>query len=339
MNMKPLQHMTLALAVIPACVRVEPVQQTPTPRAGSPQQELAVLEGEYSFSEKKCMRTAEEVVDMQRRCSATQWADCVYSATMYYRGCGVTADRAQADALFQRACGFGSILGCSMAGVLERDVERGIELLQKPCALGYLAACGNIGIKLFNRGNQADVERATELLDRACREEHVYYCGTLGKIVRKWKLTPRFAATQGLLEHACQERDLDSCYMLALVLDEGSLGIEDRDRAAELNWAACHQLDYLPSCNSLGYMLVQGHGYPKDEQKGAMLFYVGCNRGYGPSCDSMGEATEKGWGGPASPAKAVPFYDKGCELGFEDACQHARALRAAGTEVGEPTGN
>jgi len=333
MKFKSSQLCTLALTFSASCGHVEGVRHAEAPRAGMPLQELAVLEREYSFNVNQCIRTAEEVVDMQHRCSEARWADCVYAATMYLRGCGVAADRVKAEALFQRSCGFGSSLGCAMAGVLTKDFERGIALLEEPCALGYLAACGNLGIKLFNRGKRADVARATELLDKACREEHVYYCGALGKLVIKWKIEPRFAATQTLLEHACKERDLESCYMLAIALEDGSLGTVDYDRAAALNWATCHQLDHLPSCNSLGYMLVLGRGYEKDPLKGAMLFYVACNRGYGPACDSMGEATEKGWGGPASPSKALPFYDRGCELGSEHGCKRAKELRAAGSGI------
>jgi TPR repeat protein len=196
-----------------------------------------------------------------------------------------------------------------------------------------------MGLQLFNRGKEADVARATDLLNKACREDDVYFCGFLGQIVIKWKIEPRFAATQTLLEHACKERDLDSCYVLARALEDGSLGTMDYDRAAALNSASCHQLHYLPSCNALGYMLVLGRGCEKNPLQGAMLFYEACNRGYGPSCDSMGEATEKGWGGPASPAKALPFYDRGCDLGFEDACKRSKELRAAGSGIVEPTGN
>ncbi len=320
-----------ALTVSAACGHVEGVPHAESPRAGVPRQELALLEREYSFNASQCIRTAEEVVDMQRRCSDTRWADCVYAATMYLRGCGVAQDPVQAEALYQRSCGFGSVLGCAMAGVLTKDFERSIALLEEPCSLGYLAACGNLGITLFNRGNKTDVARATDLLAKACHEDHVYFCGTLGEIVIKWKIEPRFAATQALLEHACKEQDLDSCYILAIALEGGSLGTVDHVRAAALHSAKCHQLNHLPSCNSLGYMLVLGQGCEKNPPQGAWYFYEACNRGYGPSCDRMGEATEKGWGGPASPSKALPFYDRGCELGSEQACKRAKELRAGGS--------
>lgn len=318
-----------ALAVSTACSRGHAVPPARAPRPGVPQEELALLEQEYSFNDDRCARTAEEVVDMQRQCSEARWADCVYTATMYLRGCGVAQNKEHAEALFQRACGYGSVLGCSMAGVLAKDFERSIALLEKPCALGYTAACGNLGLTLFNRGEEADVARATNLLDKACREDHVYFCGALGKIVIKWKIEPRFAATQTLLEHACKTRDLESCYMLAIALEDGSLGTVDYDRAAALNWSTCHQLDYLPSCNALGYMAVSGRGVEKNPEQGALLFWMACNRGYAPSCDSMGEATEKGWRAPASAAEALPFYDRGCQLGSAHACQRAKELRAA----------
>jgi TPR repeat protein len=337
MKLKSSQLWMLALPVNAACGHVEGVPQAQAPCAGTPQQELALLEREYSLNERQCIRTAEEVVDMQRRCSETRWTDCVYAATMYLEGCGVAKDPVLAEGLYQRSCGFGSRLGCAMAGALNTDLERSIALLEEPCAQGFLWACGKLGAALFNRGKEADMARAMDLLDKACREDRVSFCGDLGKAVVKLKIEPRFAATLGLLEHACKAKDLDSCYVLAVALEDGSLGTVDYDRAAALNSATCYQLSHLPSCNSLGYMWVLGRGCERNPLQGAWLFYMACNRGYGPSCDSMGEATEKGWGGPASPSKALPFYDRGCELGDEHACQRAKELRASGSQIAEPS--
>lgn len=307
------------------------------PRPGDPKQELAVLEREYALFASQCSRTAEEVVDMQRRCSATRWADCVYAATMYVRGCGVAQDRAQADALFQRSCGFGSALGCTMAGGHTKDFEQGIGLLEKPCALGYPMACGYLGVQLNNRGKEADAARAAELIDMACREHDLQFCGVLGQVVVHWKLESRFEATRALLERACRYYDKGSCYLLAQTLEDGSLGAVDYERAAAINDSTCYRLDYLPACNQLGYMVVQGRGRDPDPVLGSMLFYEACMRGDGDACDSSGEAAEKGWGGSVSPGRALPFYDRGCKLESEHACQRATELRAAG--VVESTGD
>jgi TPR repeat protein len=337
MNFKSPQLWTLALAVIAACGHAA-VPPPEAPRPGVPQQELEVLRTEYSFEQSQCIRTAEEVVDMQHRCSETRWADCVYAATMYLRGCGVAEDPLQAEALYQRGCDFGSMLGCAMAGRLTQDLDRSMVLLEEPCVRGYSNACGNMGVILSNRGDETDVARAAELLEKGCREDEVAFCRALGNTVIKWKIESRYGATRALLEHACTAQDLESCYILAIALEDGTLGTVDYDQAAVLNSATCHQLDYLPSCNSLGYMFVLGRGCEKNPVQGAMLFYEACSRGYGPSCDSMGEATEKGWGGPASPSKALPFYDRGCKLGSEHACQRAKELRAAGAGIVEPMG-
>jgi len=340
--MKPrLSHVcVLALAAGAACSHVEGVRPpVAPPPAGVPQQELAILEREYSINSKQCNRSAEEVVEIQHQCSKDRWIECVYAGAMYHRGCGVAKDPVQAEALLQRACDLGSVVGCSMVGVVTKDLEKGIALLEGACARGYSPACANLGSSLLDRGKEADVARATELLDEACRENNIYFCGALGKIVIKWKIEPRFATTRALLEHACKENDMVSCYMLGLALEDGSLGTVDYDRAAAVNWGACHEFDFLPSCNSLGYMLVRGRGYEKDPMKGAMLFYVGCNRGYGPSCESLGEATEKGWAGPANPSKALLYYDRACDIGAKDACKRAKELRATGSAAVEPPPN
>jgi TPR repeat protein len=328
----------LAFAASAACRHVEGGQQAEVPRPGVPQQELALLEGTYSINASECTRTAEDVVDMQRRCSGARWADCVYAATMYAQGCGVAQDLARAEALYQRSCGFGSMVGCASAATVTKDVERSIALLEEPCARGYRYACGVLGAELFNRGKEADVARATDLLDKACREDRPVFCGALGTLVAQWKIEPRFAATRELLEQACRGQDPDSCHTLATALEDGSLGTVDYDRAAALNSATCHQLNHLPSCNSFGSMLMNGRGCEQNQWQGAWYFYQACNRGYGPACDSMGEATEKGWGGPASPSKALPFYDHACKLGSEHACKRAKELRADGSGIVEPTG-
>jgi uncharacterized protein len=327
----------VALPVSAACTHVQGMPPADAPRPGVPQEERTLLQREYSFDDTQCTRTAEEVVEMDHRCSETRWADCVYAATMYLRGCGVAENVVQAEALFQRACGFGSVLGCSMAGVLAKDYTRSIGLLEKPCALGYSAACGNLGLQLFNRGMEADVARATQLLETACHEGRLHYCSVVGDLVIRWKIERRFEGTRALLEHACQAQDLRSCYTLARTLEDGSLGTVDYNRAAALNWHTCYALDYLPSCDSLGYNLVLGRGYEKDPQKGVMLFYMGCNRGYGPSCDRLGEATENGWAEAAKPSNALQYYDRGCALGVESACQSAKRLRT--TKSIEPAGN
>lgn len=334
---------THVLAVGVACgQRVQRADAPPPPpepsvvqhalQPGVPQQELALLAQDYAFNASQCIRTAEEVVDMQRRCSEEHWADCVYAATMYAEGCGVAQDRLQAEALHQRACDFGSVLGCAMAGIITKDRERGIALLEEPCTLGYVQACGSLGIKLLARGKNDDVERATDLLDQACRQDTRYYCGVLGELVSKNKIKPRFKSTRALLERACEARDLKACETLAKTLEDGSLGSVDHERAAELNASLCYELDHLPACNSLGLMAVLGRGGDKNPLAGTWLFYNACNRGYGPACDSMGEAMANGYNGRPRPGSALAFYDRGCTLGSLNGCQGAEALRAAGVQ-------
>lgn len=329
MKCRPLQLWTLTLVVSAACGHGGGVQHPEPPRPGVPDQELALLVGEYSFNESKCFRTAAEVVDMQRRCNETRWADCMYAGQMYSDGCGVAEDRRQAEALYRRACDFGSVVGCGAAGSAMNDLEQSIALLELACAKSYSFACNSLGIKLFRRDRQADVERAAQLLDKACCEDQ-RFCSYLGDIVSKRKLEPRFEATQKLLAQACEKRDVLSCHVLAKTLEDGTLGTFDYERAATVNTNTCHELSYVPSCHSLGHMLMLGRGRQQNQTEGAWYFYESCNRGYGESCDSMGEAVENGWGGPADPAKALAYYARGCELHLERACQNAKKLRAAG---------
>lgn len=292
------------------------------------------MKREYGFGTRECTRTATEIVDMQRQCSETRWTDCLYAAAMYLWGCGVAQSGDQAEALYQQACRFGSMLGCTMAGIRTKDFDRGIAVLERPCALGHLQACGYLGVQLYNRGHEEDIPRAAELLERACRAGWEL-CGALAQVVSQWKLEPRYAATRALLEHACKEREWSACSGLAQSLDKGYLGTVDHERAAALHTTTCYELQHMPSCNELGYMLALGRGVEKDPRRGTALFYRACHSQYAPACDSLGEATEKGWAGPASPENALPFYDRGCALGEPVACQNAKRLRATGVVAPE----
>ena len=354
MKLEPFRVWTLTLLVGAACGHgdvprpaVPRPEAAPAPEAaplpeqarpGVPQEELALLDREYAYHGKECTRTAEEIVAIERRCSEARWADCYYAGAMYHTGCGVTRDIVRAVALYQRSCGFGSMLACTLAGSNSNDLERGMALLEEPCARGFLPACGGLGAGLIIGGNPSDAERALRLLDEACRDS-IGFCSNFGKAVIKLKVEPRFAAARALLEHACTARELDACYVLALALEDGSLGTVDYDAAAALNSATCHHLGHMPSCNALGYMRVRGRGGEKNPMQGARLFHMACERGYAPACDSMGEATEKGWGVPANGAQALEFYEYACSLRSEHGCQRARELRTMGSGPADPTEN
>jgi TPR repeat protein len=315
----------VCLAALCGCASGLTHAEIPSP--GVPSEELAFLRHRYDLDETRCTHTPEEVIEMQTNGSATRWSDCVYAATMYWRGCGVAQDLARAKTFYGRGCSYGSMMGCAMAGSITDDPDRSLALLEEPCKRGYPEACGNIGVVLLNRGRPADASRASQLLESTCRQNR-QFCSGFGEIVMNCRLTAKYSAARELLEAACKDKDYASCHVLARSYEDGTLSETDYARAMALNESNC-EIGYLPGCNALGHMFVNGHGCPKDELRGAGLFYGACGRDYGPACDSMGEATEKGWGGPADPIKALPFYDRGCELGDEHACNRAKELRAA----------
>lgn len=317
----------LVVALGAAACHVPGPTSPETPKAGVPSIELEFLEHQYRLGEDPCTRSAEEVVDIQKRCSEARWADCVYAATMYWHGCGVAPNEALAEQLFQRACSYGSMLGCALAGRFAKDYEQGVALLEAPCARGYTPACGGIGILLYDRGREADVPRATRLLSAACRNDDVAYCSSLAQLVINRKLTALFGDARTQLERACQAKDQESCRLLASAYDQGLLGVTDPERAVAIYSASCNE-GHLPSCDAMGHMFVLGRGHEKDEQAGMYLFYGTCTVGYGRACESMGQAMEKGWGVPADPAGAVSYYERACTLGCEHACQRARELGA-----------
>lgn len=221
-------------------------------------------------------------------------------------------------------------------GSLRRD--QSVALLEEACAGGWSYACQTLGFQLFHGGKDADVGRAAKLLDEACREDRKY-CSELGELVIQRKIETRFADTRAQLARACKERHIESCYLLATALEQGTLGIADYNRAASLSLATCHEYSHLPSCHAVAEALVNGLGCELDPELGVWYFREACDRAYARSCHRMGQATETGWNGPASPANALSFYDRGCELGFDHSRQRAKELRAAATEPTAPAGS
>jgi TPR repeat protein len=322
-----------AVALVAGGCRAPAPASPEAPKAGVPTIEYEFLTSQYRMGEDPCERTAEEVVDMQRRCSEPRWADCVYSATMYSLGCGVAQNLALAEQLYRRGCSYGSMLGCAMAARLTEDQDQALALLEAPCVRGYLSACEQIGAALFYRGREADVARAAQSLAASCNDSPGY-CVLFAQLVIKWQLSDKYRDAQTRLERGCQSKTetsddeqqrLEACRLLASSLDQGQLGVTDSDRAMAIYTAACAG-NNLASCDARGHMLVLGRGHEKDELAGAKVFDAACAMAYGPACDSMGQAMEYGWGSPADPVKAMQYYALGCQLRSEAACQRARDL-------------
>jgi TPR repeat protein len=293
---------------------------------------MELLKRQYRSDERPCKRSAEEVVDMERRCSKEHWADCLYAGSMYARGCGVAESRAPAAELYRRACSFGSMLGCTMYAWFEQDQGTALTLLEAPCARGHAPACAYLGRLLLERGREAEVPRAARLLKVACHDDDPGYCSEWGKLVMRWKLEPEFQDAQRHLERACRSEQPESCQIVASAYDQGLLGVTDPERALAIYRFSCGH-HYLPSCDALGHLLLE-RGLEEDQEEtaeaeGVDMLYDACIAGYGPSCNRLGQAEEEGrWGAPADLAKALQYYEYACALGHPPACQRVSELGA-----------
>jgi uncharacterized protein len=305
-----------------SCHAPSPASPEP-PEAGVPSAELEFLQRRKG--ERPCAQElAEDIVDMQRRCSQEHWADCVYAANMYAHGCGVAKAPEVAEGLYQRGCSFGSMVGCTMEAYYTKDFEKQLALLEAPCARGYALACGNLAGVLHTRGREADVPRAVTLYRGAC-DDFEGFCIGLGRLVIHWKLADRYQEAQAALERGCQAKWHEACQTLAYAYDQGSLGHTDSARALAIYEASCDE-GHQPSCDALGHMYVLGRGQEKDEGKGVNRFYALCAEGYGPSCHSMGQAMEQGWWYAPNPTEALAYYQLACSMGCDPGCQRAATL-------------
>src|SRR5690606_35306004 len=138
------------------------------------------------------------------------------------------------------------------------------------------------------------VARGVELLRVACVKGVPSACSVYGGIVAQRELKGQFETALRALRSSCDSGYLDSCYNLAVTLEDGSLGSKRQHEAAQLAFEACEK-EHLLSCTRLGYMFIKGHGLRKDPIRGAAIFYSACERGEASACEATGEALENGW--------------------------------------------
>jgi TPR repeat protein len=79
-------------------------------------------------------------------------------------------------AIAEHACGNADMRACATAAFLfhqgkgvEKDIAKGVKLLEKSCDLGFLDGCTQLAVILASRQTPDDIKRARSLLDVACQ--------------------------------------------------------------------------------------------------------------------------------------------------------------------------
>ncbi len=257
-------------------------------------------------------------------------------------------ERAEADALFQRACEAGFGVACSnLAQRIEAGTAPGAEALD-PLALRQRGCEGNDPQACLHAGYAMTIaeppqnDAAIRHFTRACDLGEPDGCYRLGVVLLERGDAPR--DWQGALQafdRGCAggNGDTDPCYEYALGLaygdDAGGIVPEASGQTEAL--ALFDQLctrGHAPSCTDTGYLYGQGLGTAVDAARGAALSARACTLGSGMGCNNLAVHLATGDGVARSAARAARYYERSCTMGTGLACLNLADMLTSG-ELGE----
>jgi hypothetical protein len=145
----------------------------------------------------------------------------------------------------------------------------------------------------------------------------------------------------GFFEYACEAGEMEACYDLALLYEDGDGGLEkDLERARSLYQKACNAENPDPTaCSNLGYMYKMGNGVEKDAVKATELYVKSCEMGSLLGCTNVAGRLAAGDGTERDVVKAQELLDNACNSGFFEACGQWLAVHARGCPDGEACGD
>ncbi len=130
-----------------------------------------------------------------------------------------------------------------------------------------------------------------------------------------------------LYTKACDHWEMDACYALAAVYEQGKPGIpQDKTKAAELYKKACED-GHEGACGRIAQL-------PADFNDAAALYELACGKDYQLACVSLAAAYQDGLAGKAKDLpKAVSLYDAACGKDEPPACSRLGALYLKGAGI------
>lgn len=126
------------------------------------------------------------------------------------------------------------------------------------------------------------------------------------------------------LTHGCDEEDFASCAELGARYREGRSVSRDPSRAVDLFSRACN--GDAAACDALSRAHLAGEGVPKDPARALALARTACEGGNADGCASVGVMIADGLGAPKDAKAAAPYLSFGCRRAVHDACAKLTAL-------------
>ena len=234
---------------------------------------------------------AKWIIGIERACTFGQEFDCD-EAGDYWRA---QKQAKKAFALYERACTLGNRQGCLDGGVqvfqgdgIDKDVTKGLALIDKGCDYGSLVACKDMSV-IYDNGEGGIAKDAAKAFAYAEKS-----CGDGG-----------FDAADG-------GQVAFGCTAAGVALFEGIGRKIDADKGFAYFDKACgYSASY---CANLGIAFNIGKGTKKDQAKARELFTRSCDADNATGCRELSVLLKKGQGGAKDPAGATTAMEHACKL-------------------------
>jgi TPR repeat protein len=240
--------------------------------------------------------------------------------------------------VLEQRCQQGTAAACGELGGLlvdksasDRDVERGLVLLEIGCGQGDVQACTTLGVTYGTKfkGDSAR-PRTAQLLSKGCGQRSAVACTALGEVALFDPDADRRQARESL-RVGCELGDARGCELYAQEQAKPAFG--NSAEVAEDYFAKACSRGRLSSCHYLAM------GRLESRERGAVTAMIdNCQQGFAPSCGVVARLFAPLLSAAPDCRQAVPPARIACAAKDADACavENACALpgpgRAAGVE-------
>jgi len=247
-----------------------------------------------------------------------------------------TPERADA----QHRCAAGAGDACAALGVAlaspntdEKDVERGLVLLEVACGQQTARACAALARVYLRSGSETSRKRARDLATRGCARREGESCTVMGEFIQTSDSTD-FLAASSALRDGCQLGDLRGCELFGLAQWNDDLAGDKVAGTAALERACAG--GRLTACHDLGLLRIKD---PKTRDSGWALIAQNCGRNHVPSCALAAYATAPLIGAKSDCAQSRGFAERACAGGQTKACAIVMACQPPPLDVTASTDN
>jgi TPR repeat protein len=267
---------------------------------------------------------AKALATWKKGCELRSGHACMSIGNRYREGRGVARDLRVATGYLEKSCTLGSPDGCLYMGTLLEDAgtdtpARVRQLYERGCKLGSAWAClaaHRTGSTVSNPEAEAKMVQSERTL---CNDGYHASCNNLGLAYELGVGVARdLAQAKRFRVRACDAGYALACHELAnsALAESGGRG----SPAVALYDKAC-RLEYHPSCETLGLLLIDGTQVPGDARRGVQLCTRACEQGLAASCRRLADLYRDGRAVRRDQAVASRYQQRACELGDRPSCK------------------